>query len=205
MFPIVRTFRFSCDFTLTVYAIFGRSRGCLTPISLNRIGTNPLEHHFRLLRLKAHFKHSFANVILNENKLRILNEIQHELIANFDSTRRKIFGQIIHSDGLFYGSGFEQNKKIAYAMLERCGLPVKLLGFRMKKCEIEMMQATFLSIVEKTVQNEITANSKFIVRYKDFSCGSSGYYIRHRMDLQINNKIKAKCTKNACTESQPIV
>ncbi len=41
-------------------------------INLNRLGSNPIEHHFGLMRLKAKFKHNLDVFIKNEYKIKLM-------------------------------------------------------------------------------------------------------------------------------------
>ena len=45
-------------------------------ISLYRIGTNPLEHHFGLIRLRCKFKHDFEKFVEEEVKIQLLTKLK---------------------------------------------------------------------------------------------------------------------------------
>lgn len=62
-------------------------------MSLNRIGTNPLEYHFGLLRIRCKFQHNFDRFVHEEKKVELLDEIEKMTIDNIVSSRKKTFGE----------------------------------------------------------------------------------------------------------------
>ena len=60
-------------------------------INLNRLGSNPIEHHFGLMRLKAKFKHTFDVFIKNEYKIKLMERIESEIVHNLVNSRRSSF------------------------------------------------------------------------------------------------------------------
>lgn len=84
-------------------------------INLNRLGSNPIEHHFWLMRLKAKFKHSFDVFIKNEFKVKLMKNIESVIVHNLMSSRRLSYGCNIVINGEIYDSkSIFSNQDIAY-------------------------------------------------------------------------------------------
>lgn len=64
-------------------------------ISLNRLSSNPLEHYFGLIRMRARYDHTYQ-LISDSQKIELLRRIRNEIGLNQPiSGRKKTFGKII--------------------------------------------------------------------------------------------------------------
>lgn len=57
-------------------------------ICLNRIGTNPLEHHFGLLRINSKNNDDFETLLSAETKAQILDDLEYQIISGSIKSRR---------------------------------------------------------------------------------------------------------------------
>ena len=71
--------RISKDLLTTILAINTVINNFEGLVSLNRIGTNPLEHHFGLLRIRCKYDHSYNNFIEEESKAKFLHELENTI------------------------------------------------------------------------------------------------------------------------------
>ena len=159
-------------------------------ISLNRIGTNPLEHHFGLLRLKCQYNHEFENIILNEEKIQILQMLENEFVDNIIKKRRKTFGVQIHLDNINYGENYGySNKQMAFALLCKFGLPTQYINFRVTRTDYYSLITIFEGKLNNTINNLRKTNRMYIVKSSELtSHASSGAYIQKRqIEKQILN------------------
>ena len=95
-------------------------------VSLNRIGTNPLEHHFGLLRIRSHFEYTFTNFIQEEAKVKVLHEIEKEVIGNIVASHKSQIGEtVFFLNGEYYGEKhYYKNREFAYSILSVIGVNV---------------------------------------------------------------------------------
>lgn len=152
-------------------------------INLNRLGSNPIEHHFGLMRLKAKFKHSFDVFIKNEFKVKLMEKIESEIVHNLVSSRKSSFGCNIFVNGEIYGSkSIFSNQDIAYSLLEKFNLTVKDLKYRLSKSESFYAYKSFLKKISDINKSNVKKcnwafNSRDISHSCCRSCG-----IRSRQD-----------------------
>ena len=164
-------------------------------INLNRLGSNPIEHHFGLMRLKAKFKHTFDVFIKNEYKIKLMERIESEIVHNLVNSRRSSFGCDISVNGEIYGSkSIFSNQDIAYSILETFNLPVKNLKYKLSKSESFYAFKGFLKKISDINKNNVKkCNCAFNSRDISHSCCRS-CGIRSRQD---NQKI-LRSDKNDC-------
>lgn len=113
-------------------------------ICLNRLGTNALEHHFGLMRLKAHYKHSYDEYIENEVKTKILEKIENEILSNLVHSRKQSFGvNLMLSEEIYGENSLFRNKQYAFSILATYGFPVNVLKFKMSKSDIYYAYLSF--------------------------------------------------------------
>ena len=121
---------------------------CYGLVSLNRIGTNPLEHHFGLLRIRCKFQHNFDRFVHEEKKVELLDEIEKMTIENIVSSRKKTFGEKVFLDGIVHcEQSIYSNKDLALAILSKFGFPTKLIR-NFGKCFNENAYCSFLKKIK---------------------------------------------------------
>ena len=176
MFP----YKFIDDLLTTVISINTILIYYNDTLSMNRLGTNPIEHHFGLLRLKAKYKNSFSDIINSEKKIGILREIEQRMLNNLVSGRKKSFGSIISLNGNDYGSSTLSNKRTAYALLKRYHFPTNKLHFRAGSCVCEQAIEYFFMKIDKVISRRTPKRRRYFVNSKDFTVGISSSTIRER-------------------------
>ena len=164
---------------ITIDSIINRYNGLLC---LNRIGTNPLEHHFGLLRTRAKYRDDFDTIVIQQSKLQILEEIENSIVGNIVKARKQSFGKIIDLENIDYGekSGYS-NFNIAYLLMWKFGFPMKLLRYKLNLCDMHACLVIFEGKINKTIENTKVIRKKFIFNSNDHSFGSPcGAFIRKR-------------------------
>ena len=153
---------------LTINSILQKYVG---KISLNRIGTNPLEHRFGLLRLSSKFKHHFDQVIQVQDRLNFLTDMENELGFSLVKSRKHTFGVEVDLQGLQGGAqrGFT-NKDIAIAVLIRSGI---LPQNTTDPIIADLCWKSIGKQIEKSVRNLKTRQKKHILSSTTFTCSSS--------------------------------
>lgn len=169
---------------LSILSIIKHSDGI---IRLNRIGTNPLEHHFGLLRIKSKYNDDFNTLLQSEIKVQIAADIEHEIIGKTIRNKRTSYGVDIFLDRIIYGNNIGYNHKIAYSICKEFGFPVNLLSEKISKTECEYFHYNFWNILNKALTNREIKKPKYIMNSKELTKHpSSGRNIRER---QKNKKI----------------
>ena len=133
------------DVLSTIISIDSFINSFVGEVCLNRIGTNPLEHHFGLLRIKCKYKNDWENILTTQSKISILRDIETDLIGSVVNKRKDTFGVDISVSTNEYGEKFGYtNRKIAYVLLKYFGFPVQYLNTRSNFCD----EITLLTIFE---------------------------------------------------------
>lgn len=165
---------------LTINSIINNEAGL---ISLNRIGTNPLEHHFGLLRIRSKYHHTFERFLNEEKKVSILHEIEMMTIGNA-VLRNAQFGEIIFSDDEKHGEkSLFSNRDFALAILWKYNFPTKLIQ-RNCECKYEILYDIFINKINN-IENRKNSNKnkKFKLNSNDYTLGvSSKSNIRKRQE-----------------------
>lgn len=147
-------------------------------VSLNRIGTNPLEHHFGLLRLRSKYKHNFENMIKQQNKIELMKTMEKEMTANIIKNRKKTYGVTIFLDKRRFAEN--QNFRIAQALLQFYGIPVKT---KMCKEAMDILVAIFMNKIEQFGENEKIYKNEYVLNSKEIKLSPSmGAYIQKRQE-----------------------
>ena len=98
---------------LTILSIINQFEGRL---SLNRIRTNALEHHFGLLRIKSKYNDDFDTLFSSESKTQILSDIEHEVLGTITNLRRPSYGVDVDLNCEIYGNNYGMNKYLALSI-----------------------------------------------------------------------------------------
>lgn len=156
-------------------------------VSLNRIGTNPLEHHFGLLRIRCKFQHNFDRFIREEKKVELLSEIEQMTIDNIVSERKKTFGANVLPDGTFHGEqSIFSNKDLALALMWKFGFPIISIR-KVGDCFNENAYCSFLKKIKNAQSKHQASKHEYLLNSRDLSVGtSSTALIRQRFE---NDKI----------------
>ena len=174
-------------------------------VSLNRIGTNPLEHHFGLLRIRCHFNHSYEKFIKEEAKINVLHEIEKEVIGNAVASRQSQVGETVILSNDEYGEKrYYSNREIAYACLGTFGLNVSSVKIRdtISNCFIESAYLEFIKILNDVHGSSPIKKRKFVLNSKNLGpTGASGALIRQRQE---SASIIKKAAQKCISESQPL-
>ena len=174
-------------------------------VSLNRIGTNPLEHHFGLLRLRCKFNHSFSNFVEEECKVKLLHEIENNIVGNVVTSRRNSVGEIIDLSSVEYGGKHSySNREMAYSIL--CIFGVNVSAVQMKRmsnrCFLEGAYLQFLDIIRGVAERNTENKHKSLLNSKDLApTGSSGAYINQRQQNAKIVKVESKGSIHSRCES----
>ena len=147
-------------------------------VSLNRMGTNPLEHHFGLLRINSKFKHNFENLIKQQRKIELLKSFEDELAINVVKKRQKSYGSILTLDKRKFSNS--ESIKIAQSLLQFYGVPVKK---KIKKDVSDFLVGIFINKIEQFKETESSYSDKPILNSKDLKLNPSmGAYINKRQE-----------------------
>ena len=151
-------------------------------ISLNRISTNPLEHHFGLMRDMSHYKHDFDTYIQMEIKSKIMNDIEKNVISNLVSSRKDVFGEIIELENKKYGDNhYFSNIDIALSILWKYGFPTKLIQ-KENECFYELAYKSFIHRIKKNENKVESKNNKYTMNSRDLCFNpSSRAFIDERL------------------------
>ena len=147
-------------------------------VSLNRIGTNPLEHHFGLLRLNSKFKHNYENFLKQQKKAEMLKAVEKELTVNIVRNRKRSYGVILALDERRFAN--QQTSKIAQALLQFYEVPLKT---KIGKETMDLLVAIFLNKIEQYGTNEKIFKKECILNSKEIKLSPSmGAYIQKRQE-----------------------
>lgn len=169
-------------------------------ICLNRLGTNALEHHFGLMRLKAHYKHSYDAYLENEVKTKMLEKIENEILSNIVRSRKPTFGVTMEITEEIYGEkSLFTNEQYAYSILSTYGFPVKKLNFKMSKNDVHYAYLSFKQKLNRITEKgkrrcDCAFNSRDVAHSYCKSCG-----IRSRQDsasILHSDKVACVCSNN---------
>lgn len=153
-------------------------------ISLNRIGTNPLEHHFGLIRLRCKFKHDFEKFVEEEVKIKIIDEIEKMTIGNLIQHRKSSYGEIVVLDD-DYPHGEKSkffNSEMALSILWKFGLPTNKIK-KVTNCFNEEAYIEFISKIKNAKSYHNIKKRQTIINSLDLTIGhSSGAYIKQRLE-----------------------
>lgn len=165
---------------ITINSIINNIAGV---ILLNRIGTNPLEHHFGLIRLMCHFQHNFEKFVREEQKVKILDEIKQITIGNIITHRKETYGEIVITSDCPQGEeSLFTNDDIAISVLWKLGFPISKIN-KKSNCYNEIAYSNFLQKMKKAKNKHKLSNHKYILNSNDFNLGSSsGAYIKQRLE-----------------------
>lgn len=169
---------------ITILSIMKQSIG---NVRLNRVGTNPVEHHFGLLRIKSKYNDDFNTLLTSETKVQIASDIEHEIIGKTVRNKRTSYGVDVFLDRIVYGNNIGFNHKIAYCLCKEFGFPVNLLKEKVGQEECTYFHYSFWNLLNKTLINRNIKKSKYVMNSKQLTkYPSSGRNIRER---QKNKKI----------------
>ena len=178
------------DIISTAISINSVINGFQGTVSLNRIGTNPLEHHFGLLRIRCKFNHNFEKVTKEETKLKVLHEIEKETVGNAIHSRKATFGDIITLNGEIHGEKSKfTNREIAYAVLLYFNVPLQHVKINRKinECFVVNAYSEFVGILRRVGSRDGSRKRIDAVDSHDLACpGSAGAFIAQRQE---NSKI----------------
>ena len=164
-------------------------------ISLNRIGSNPLEHHFGLMRIRSKFNDDINRLLLSEAQSTILENIEREIIGNLIKKRKSSFGDVISLNGNLYGGNMApvDNKLVAYSLCKYFGLPVKYIKYKCPKCQSDLAFDIFWDKIKRIVSSRSIRNKRDVINSKDISYSTSaGSYISMRLEGSRNVKVKTE-------------
>lgn len=119
---------------------------------LNRIGTNPVEHHFGLLKIKSKYNDDFKTLISSETKVQIASDIDHKIIEK-TIRNKQTYGVDVFLDRIAYGNNIGFNHKIAYSLCKEFGFPVNLLKEKVGQDECMYFHYSFWNLLNKTLNN----------------------------------------------------
>ena len=139
---------------------------------LNRIGTNPLEHHYGLIRLLCHFQHNFEKFVNAEQKVKILDEIKQMTIGNIISNRKETYGEIITSnnDCPHGEQSIFSNDDIAISVLWKFGFPISKLK-KVSNCYNEIAYSNFLQKIKNEKKKHKLSTHEYLLNSQDFDLG----------------------------------
>ena len=181
-------------------------------LSLNRIGTNPLEHHFGLLRMRCKYKHNFNNILQNEKRINILLQIESELSGTIIRGRKDTFGVKVKTKCQEYGEKYGYSNKImAIALLSYFNIPIDKLNVRLSACDKEVLLAIFSSKIDVANRNKggsTKQNNKRIISSSSkigFNLHSGQFIRKRQMEKNIFEKdAERKIEQYHFSDSQPL-
>ena len=173
---------------ITINSILNNIKGT---VSLNRVGSNPLEHHFGLLRIRCKFDHRYSNFIKQEAKVNAFHEIEKEIVDNVVIYRRNVFGETLFIDEQYKDCQRYSNREVAYSILATFGAKTSKIKFHKESCPcfVENAYSQFINLIKSIDGKEESKDKTFILNSKElFPQGSSGAYIRQRQENSNINK-----------------
>lgn len=167
------------DMLSTIITINTIMKNYIGPISMNRIGTNPLEHHFGLLRMKAKFKHDWENILRNEKKLKVLEVLKNDMISEHIRTRCSSYGPVLFLENRNKGSS--TNLLVAQSLLQKFNIPLKK---KLSGIQSDTGFTIFISKINQLIENEKIPMKSTVFSSKDIKINpSAGAYIQKRQDF----------------------
>ena len=195
---------------LSINSILHRQIG---EISLNRVGTNPLEHRFGLLRLKSKYQHNIVNLIREQAKLDAIHKIEAEVFDNLVSKRTKTFGDTVDITHRYEeGGSIFDNKLLALSLFEQFGLPSKKLSYRKGACEKEYAFKSIMHRLNQVVTEQSKLKKKLMTSH-DVSLANSISKIHAKQEnreIFLSERPKRACNNckkkesTTTTGSQPL-
>ena len=167
------------DYLVTILTINTVINTLAGPISLNMIGTNPLEHHFGLLRLKCKYKHDFETISRNEEQLQLYQHLKKDLLFEKIRSRKSYYAVTLFLTNRLNGS--PNNFHIAKSLLNKFGI---FKSRNLSHITIETNYALFLSKIQQNIVNdELTKKETVFTSHEIHMNPSVGAYIQKRQDF----------------------
>ena len=154
------------DLVVTIMSIKTIIQNHEGALSLNRLGTNPIEHHFGLLRIRSKYKNEILTLLTQESYTRLISFLENSLFCNTVTKRRKTFGEILILKNLQYGTLL--TKEIAKNLLNCFDIiPKKPLD--------KTLKLSFEKFLNKICSNseEKQPKRKYITNSNDMTVSSS--------------------------------
>ena len=116
---------FTREYCNTVFAILNVLKGSNGTISLNRIGTNPLEHLFGLVRMKSHSVHVYDKMVRVLSKASLAKRLLAEFGEGWKVDQRKsYFAKTVDCQPERRGENSGEARDIAFALHCYFGMPI---------------------------------------------------------------------------------
>ena len=138
-------------------------------VSLNRIGTNPLEHHFGLLRVGVKYHHYYENMVKSEKNIMLLHELESEFSESIVQKRKNTYGVDLKVEGISYGGVHFPNSDVAKSLLISCGI---LPNGQYMNSYIKECMDSFFRQVNKTIKNQKLIKRRFYLNSRMVTCGN---------------------------------
>ncbi|KAK8895023.1 hypothetical protein M9Y10_023465 [Tritrichomonas musculus] len=133
-----------CNTVLSILSVIDSINGT---INLNRIGSNPVEHVFGLLRMKSRNKHTYDKMVKNLGEIELQKQLLKELGENQPVTGRKsYYGQKIFNSINGTRDIFEINpREIAFSLHIAFNLPIKSLNNQIQSKDFITKNAKYIA------------------------------------------------------------
>ena len=146
-----------------------------------------------------------SNFVEEECKVKLLHEIENNIVGNVVTSRRNSVGEIIDLSSVEYGGKHSySNREMAYSIL--CIFGVNVSAVQMKRmsnrCFLEGAYLQFLDIIRGVAERNTENKHKSLLNSKDLApTGSSGAYINQRQQNAKIVKVESKGSIHSRCES----
>ena len=115
------------EYCNTVYSLLSVLKNCNGTIALNRVGTNPVEHLFGLVRMKSKSVHTYDKMVQVLSKVALSQRLLSELGVNSRvDQRRSYFAQTVRVETETNRRHKTDTRDIAFALHCKFGLPISV-------------------------------------------------------------------------------
>ena len=116
---------FTREYCNTVFAILGVLKGSNGTVALNRVGTNPLEHLFGLVRMKSRSVHIYEKMLRVLSKVELAKKLMVGLGEGLKIDQRKsYFAQVVKCEPERRNENSGETRDIAFSLHCLLGMPI---------------------------------------------------------------------------------
>ena len=177
-----------CNTVASILSVICKYNGT---IDLNRIGSNPVEHLFGLVRMKSRYIHTFEKMKKALGKIELHRKMLKDLKLNQPIRKRNsYYGQKIYNKIKTFTDVFEGNPRdVALSLSLKFGFPVTMRDISVWDFTtiFELSDDIFKNFFQalKNLQNRINPTMRYRVRGRDIHTASGRSILERIKDNEI--------------------
>ena len=119
---------FTTEYCNTVFTILGVLKGSNGTVALNRVGTNPLEHLFGLVRMKSHSVHLYEKMLRVLSRVELTKKMMLGLGEGLKIDQRKsYFARVVKCEPERGAENSGEARDIAFSLHYLFGMPITVI------------------------------------------------------------------------------